>query len=165
MTLRVIKLGCAHSFIALMSISLSNKIISLFLVPTHNSTLTSCEEGERRHAAVRRGHPCAFTGSSKALWRAVPRGEVESRSACGLTPCPGTNWRWGRTTKPISVTFSRICKMRDFAQSLVTSGGFVQGTTSLYTEEMSSTASPTMPSSQLTSDQLTVVAASCKYNI
>lgn len=33
MTLRVIKLGCAHSFIALMSISLSNKIISLFLVP------------------------------------------------------------------------------------------------------------------------------------
>lgn len=52
--------------------------------------------------------------------------------------------------------------MRDFALSLLGSGGFLQATTTVYTEEMSTTASPTIPSSQLTSDQLTVVAASCK---
>ncbi|XP_054464153.1 uncharacterized protein si:ch73-364h19.1 [Anoplopoma fimbria] len=42
----------------------------------------------------------------------------------------------------------------------MTSGGFLNGTLMVYTEEMSTTASPTIPSSQLTSDQLTVVAAS-----
>ncbi|KAM6905438.1 uncharacterized protein FYW49_015467 isoform 2-T2 [Xenentodon cancila] len=43
---------------------------------------------------------------------------------------------------------------------LVSLGGFLKGTFKVYTEEMSTTASPTIPSSQLTSDQLIVVAAS-----
>ncbi|XP_051243867.1 uncharacterized protein si:ch73-364h19.1 isoform X2 [Dicentrarchus labrax] len=47
-----------------------------------------------------------------------------------------------------------------FVLSLMSSGGFLKGTLTVYTEEMSTTASPTTPSSQLTSDQLTVVAAS-----
>ncbi|XP_068435171.1 uncharacterized protein si:ch73-364h19.1 isoform X2 [Clinocottus analis] len=50
--------------------------------------------------------------------------------------------------------------MRAFVLSLMSSGGFLNGTLTVYTEEMSTTASPTIPSSQLTSDQLTVVAAS-----
>ncbi|XP_035511179.1 uncharacterized protein si:ch73-364h19.1 [Morone saxatilis] len=50
--------------------------------------------------------------------------------------------------------------MRAFVLSLMSSGGFLKGTLTVYTEEMSTTASPTIPSSQLTSDQLTVVAAS-----
>ncbi|XP_034394714.1 uncharacterized protein LOC117734624 isoform X2 [Cyclopterus lumpus] len=50
--------------------------------------------------------------------------------------------------------------MRAFVLSLMSSGRFLNGTLTLYTEEMSTTASPTIPSSQLTSDQLTVVAAS-----
>ncbi|XP_059204225.1 uncharacterized protein si:ch73-364h19.1 [Centropristis striata] len=50
--------------------------------------------------------------------------------------------------------------MRAFALSLVSSGGLLKGSLTVYTEEMSTTASPTTPSSQLTSDQLTVVAAS-----
>ncbi|XP_068584171.1 uncharacterized protein si:ch73-364h19.1 isoform X2 [Cebidichthys violaceus] len=49
--------------------------------------------------------------------------------------------------------------MRGFVLSLMSSGGFLNGTLTVYTEEMSTTASPTIPSSQLTSDQLTVVAA------
>ncbi|XP_023256807.1 uncharacterized protein LOC111651088 isoform X2 [Seriola lalandi dorsalis] len=43
---------------------------------------------------------------------------------------------------------------------LMSSGGFLNGSLTVYTEDMSTTASPTLPSSQLTSDQLTVVAAS-----
>ncbi|GAA6226100.1 uncharacterized protein LOC108881039 [Lates japonicus] len=50
--------------------------------------------------------------------------------------------------------------MRAFALRLMSSGGFLKGSLTVYTEEMSTTASPTIPSSQLTSDQLTVVAAS-----
>ncbi|XP_029945380.1 uncharacterized protein LOC115387011 [Salarias fasciatus] len=50
--------------------------------------------------------------------------------------------------------------MRALALRLVSSGGFVKGTVTVYTEEMSTTASPTTSSFQLTSDQLTVVAAS-----
>ncbi|KAI4822852.1 hypothetical protein KUCAC02_008377 [Chaenocephalus aceratus] len=50
--------------------------------------------------------------------------------------------------------------MRGFVLNLMSSGGFVKATLTVYTEEMSTTESPTMPSSQLTSDQLTVVAAS-----
>ncbi|XP_041813832.1 uncharacterized protein si:ch73-364h19.1 [Chelmon rostratus] len=50
--------------------------------------------------------------------------------------------------------------MRGFALSLVSSGGFLKGTVTVSTEDMSTTASPTIPSSQLTSEQLTVVAAS-----
>ncbi|KAL6102699.1 uncharacterized protein ACO6RY_02257 [Pungitius sinensis] len=51
--------------------------------------------------------------------------------------------------------------MRAFVLSLMSSGGFLNnGTLTVYTEEMSTAASPTIPSSQLTSDQLTVVAAS-----
>lgn len=34
--------------------------------------------------------------------------------------------------------------------------------TTLYTGEMSTAAGPTVPSSQLTSEQITVVAASCE---
>ncbi|XP_031718120.1 uncharacterized protein LOC116391554 [Anarrhichthys ocellatus] len=49
--------------------------------------------------------------------------------------------------------------MRGFVLSLVSSGGFLIETLTVHTEEMSTTASPTIPSSQLTSDQLTVVAA------
>ncbi|XP_029294096.1 uncharacterized protein LOC115012558 [Cottoperca gobio] len=55
---------------------------------------------------------------------------------------------------------SLISKMRAFVLNLMSSGGFLKGTLTVYTEEMSTTASPTIPSSQLTSDQLTVVAAS-----
>ncbi|XP_056262892.1 uncharacterized protein LOC130188520 isoform X2 [Pseudoliparis swirei] len=51
--------------------------------------------------------------------------------------------------------------MRAFVLNLMSSGGFLNGTLTVYTEEMSTTASPTIPSSQLTSDQLTVVVASC----
>ncbi|XP_077940112.1 uncharacterized protein LOC120827588 isoform X1 [Gasterosteus aculeatus] len=52
-------------------------------------------------------------------------------------------------------------EMRGFVLSLTSSGGLLNnGTLTVYTEEMSTTASPTIPSSQLTSDQLTVVAAS-----
>ncbi|XP_071768039.1 uncharacterized protein LOC139921648 [Centroberyx gerrardi] len=47
--------------------------------------------------------------------------------------------------------------MRTFVLRLVSSGGS-KGT--VYTSEMSTTASPTIPSSQLTSDQLTVIVAS-----
>ncbi|XP_037647049.1 uncharacterized protein si:ch73-364h19.1 isoform X1 [Sebastes umbrosus] len=50
--------------------------------------------------------------------------------------------------------------MRAFVLSLMSSGGFLKGTLTVYTEDMSTTTSPTIPSSQLTSDQLTVVAAS-----
>ncbi|XP_034068818.1 uncharacterized protein si:ch73-364h19.1 isoform X2 [Gymnodraco acuticeps] len=50
--------------------------------------------------------------------------------------------------------------MRGFVLNLMSSGGFVKATLTVYTEEMSTTESPTMPSSQLTSDQLTVVATS-----
>ncbi|XP_040917653.1 uncharacterized protein si:ch73-364h19.1 isoform X2 [Toxotes jaculatrix] len=50
--------------------------------------------------------------------------------------------------------------MRAFVLRLMSSGGFLKGSVTVYTEEMSTTASPTIPSSQLTSDQLTVVAAS-----
>ncbi|KAK5856501.1 hypothetical protein PBY51_008090 [Eleginops maclovinus] len=50
--------------------------------------------------------------------------------------------------------------MRGFVLNLMSSGGFLKATLTVYTEEMSTTESPTMPSSQLTSDQLTVVAAS-----
>ncbi|XP_031176918.1 uncharacterized protein si:ch73-364h19.1 isoform X2 [Sander lucioperca] len=50
--------------------------------------------------------------------------------------------------------------MRAFVLGLMSSGGFLKGTLTVYTEKMSTTASPTIPSSQLTSDQLTVVAAS-----
>ncbi|XP_060946734.1 uncharacterized protein si:ch73-364h19.1 [Limanda limanda] len=50
--------------------------------------------------------------------------------------------------------------MRAFVLRLMSSGGFLKGSITGYTEEMSTTASPTIPSSQLTSDQLTVVAAS-----
>ncbi|KAJ4931714.1 hypothetical protein JOQ06_010154 [Pogonophryne albipinna] len=50
--------------------------------------------------------------------------------------------------------------MRGFVLNLMSSRGFVKATLTVYTEEMSTTESPTMPSSQLTSDQLTVVAAS-----
>ncbi|XP_069004653.1 uncharacterized protein [Embiotoca jacksoni] len=49
---------------------------------------------------------------------------------------------------------------RAFVLRLMSSGGFLKGTLTVYTGEMSTTASPTIPSSQLTSDQLTVVAAS-----
>ncbi|XP_062421857.1 uncharacterized protein si:ch73-364h19.1 isoform X2 [Pungitius pungitius] len=49
----------------------------------------------------------------------------------------------------------------DAMRAFVSSGGFLNnGTLTVYTEEMSTAASPTVPSSQLTSDQLTVVAAS-----
>ncbi|XP_019958539.2 uncharacterized protein [Paralichthys olivaceus] len=50
--------------------------------------------------------------------------------------------------------------MRAFVLRLMSSGGFLKGSITGFTEEMSTTASPTIPSSQLTSDQLTVVAAS-----
>ncbi|XP_074553057.1 uncharacterized protein LOC141809770 [Halichoeres trimaculatus] len=50
--------------------------------------------------------------------------------------------------------------MRGLALSLMSSGGSLKGTLTVYTQEMSTAASPTVPSSQLTSDQLTVVAAS-----
>ncbi|XP_047183848.1 uncharacterized protein LOC124849436 isoform X2 [Scophthalmus maximus] len=50
--------------------------------------------------------------------------------------------------------------MRAFVLRLMSSGGFVKGSLTGYAEEMSTTASPTIPSSQMTSDQLTVVAAS-----
>ncbi|KAM8845289.1 uncharacterized protein AB9W97_000506 isoform 1-T3 [Spinachia spinachia] len=51
--------------------------------------------------------------------------------------------------------------MRAFVLSPRSSRGFLNnGTLTVYTEEMSTTAGPTIPSSQLTSDQLTVVAAS-----
>ncbi|KAM7386636.1 hypothetical protein PAMA_009310 [Pampus argenteus] len=46
-----------------------------------------------------------------------------------------------------------------FVLKLMSSGGFLKGTLTVFTAEMSTTASPTIPSSQLTSDQLTVVAA------
>ncbi|XP_008303987.1 uncharacterized protein LOC103375462 [Stegastes partitus] len=50
--------------------------------------------------------------------------------------------------------------MRGFALRLVSSGGILKGTFTVCTEEMSTTTSPAIPSSQLTSDQLTVLAAS-----
>ncbi|XP_038552788.1 uncharacterized protein LOC119886245 isoform X2 [Micropterus salmoides] len=50
--------------------------------------------------------------------------------------------------------------MRAFVLSLMSSGGFLKGTLTVFTDEMSTAASPTIPSSQLTSDQLTVLAAS-----
>ncbi|XP_034567002.1 uncharacterized protein LOC117832127 [Notolabrus celidotus] len=50
--------------------------------------------------------------------------------------------------------------MRGLALSLMSSGGSLKGTFTVYTQEMSTAASPTVPSSQLTSEQLTVVAAS-----
>lgn len=50
--------------------------------------------------------------------------------------------------------------MRGLALSLMSSGGSLKGTFTVSTQEMSTAASPTVPSSQLTSDQLTVVAAS-----
>ncbi|XP_028267999.1 uncharacterized protein LOC114439979 [Parambassis ranga] len=50
--------------------------------------------------------------------------------------------------------------MRGFALRLMSSGGFLKGKLTVYSEEMSTTANPTVPSSQLSSDQLTVVAAS-----
>ncbi|XP_022058041.2 uncharacterized protein si:ch73-364h19.1 [Acanthochromis polyacanthus] len=50
--------------------------------------------------------------------------------------------------------------MRAFALRLVSSGGFLKGTLTVCTEEMSTTTSPDIPSSQLTSDQLTLLAAS-----
>ncbi|XP_029363924.1 uncharacterized protein LOC115047257 [Echeneis naucrates] len=50
--------------------------------------------------------------------------------------------------------------MRAFVWRLMSSGGFLKGSLTVYTEDMSTTASPTLPSSQLTSDQLTMVAAS-----
>ncbi|CAN9505744.1 unnamed protein product [Ophioblennius macclurei] len=51
--------------------------------------------------------------------------------------------------------------MRALALQIMSSGGFfTKGTFTVCTEEMSTTASPTTSSFQLTSDQLTVVAAS-----
>nr|XP_057906086.1 uncharacterized protein LOC131103650 [Doryrhamphus excisus]XP_057906087.1 uncharacterized protein LOC131103650 [Doryrhamphus excisus] len=49
--------------------------------------------------------------------------------------------------------------MRAFVFTLMTSGTSTKGTLSVHTAEMSTSVSPTVPSSQLTSDQLTVVAA------
>ncbi|KAG7505848.1 hypothetical protein JOB18_041309 [Solea senegalensis] len=50
--------------------------------------------------------------------------------------------------------------MRVFVLRMMSSRGFLKASLTGYTEEMSTTASPTSPSSLLTSDQLTVVAAS-----
>ncbi|XP_070837857.1 uncharacterized protein [Chaetodon trifascialis] len=50
--------------------------------------------------------------------------------------------------------------MRESALSLMSSGGFLKRTFTVSTEEMSTAASPTIPSSHLTSEQLTVLAAS-----
>ncbi|XP_030592289.1 uncharacterized protein LOC115785003 isoform X2 [Archocentrus centrarchus] len=50
--------------------------------------------------------------------------------------------------------------MRALVLRLKSSGGFVPGRLTVRAGEMSTTASPTIPSFQLTSDQLTVVAAS-----
>ncbi|XP_029998185.1 uncharacterized protein LOC115424925 isoform X2 [Sphaeramia orbicularis] len=50
--------------------------------------------------------------------------------------------------------------MRSCVSRLMISGRLLKGTLTVYTEEMSTAASPTTPSSQLTSDQLTMVAAS-----
>uniref|UniRef100_A0A1A7WC88 Uncharacterized protein n=2 Tax=Iconisemion striatum TaxID=60296 RepID=A0A1A7WC88_9TELE len=50
--------------------------------------------------------------------------------------------------------------MRAFALRLDSSGRSLKATLTIHPEDMSTTASPTSPSSQLTSDQLTVLAAS-----
>ncbi|XP_007574270.2 PREDICTED: uncharacterized protein LOC106906928 [Poecilia mexicana] len=50
--------------------------------------------------------------------------------------------------------------MRAYALRLASSGRFVKATLIFQAEEMSTFASPTIPSSQLTSDQLTVLVAS-----
>ncbi|XP_077591180.1 uncharacterized protein LOC144208951 [Stigmatopora nigra] len=49
--------------------------------------------------------------------------------------------------------------MTSLVLNLMSSGSSLKATLTVYTAEMSTTASPTIPSSQLTSDQLTVVAA------
>ncbi|KAM4531686.1 uncharacterized protein PAE49_023829 [Odontesthes bonariensis] len=51
-------------------------------------------------------------------------------------------------------------KMRVFVMGLMSTGGFLKRTLTVYTEEMSTTASPTTLPSQLTSEQVVVVAAS-----
>ncbi|XP_026180584.1 uncharacterized protein LOC113140795 [Mastacembelus armatus] len=50
--------------------------------------------------------------------------------------------------------------MKAFVLRVMSSGGFLTGALTDYTEEMSTTAAPTILPSQMTSDQLTVVAAS-----
>lgn len=52
--------------------------------------------------------------------------------------------------------------MGNLDPSLTSSAGLSEAPSTVYTAEMSTTAGPTAPSSQLTSDQLTVLAASCK---
>ncbi|XP_061568793.1 uncharacterized protein si:ch73-364h19.1 isoform X2 [Cololabis saira] len=55
---------------------------------------------------------------------------------------------------------SSLPDMRAVVLRSMSLGGFLKGTFKVHTEEMSTTAGPTTPSLQLTSDQLIVVAAS-----
>lgn len=109
----------------------------------------------RLHGLLARAVACLPTGEFYPTRGA----HVDRRSVRDAAGDEGGQQR--RTPLPCS----RARKMRGFALSLVSSGGFLKGTVTVSTEDMSTTASPTIPSSQLTSEQLTVVAASCKWNI
>lgn len=90
-----------------------------------------------------------------------------TQRACGLSSCPrGPRRQWRGATAELLSTSFLWCEikqtMRAFVPKLMSSRGFQKGPVTFHTGDMSTTASPTLPSSQLTSDQLTVVAASCK---
>lgn len=81
---------------------------------------------------------------------------TERVSTCGLSPCPGARGEdeegGGQQSR-----FSFPVRYK-----MMSSGAFLRATLTVHTGEMSTAASPTIPSSLLTSDQLTVLAASCK---
>lgn len=120
--------------------------------PSHSDvTRASGRASVRRH------------GLLNAVWRVWPSGESLRSPLCRAhVDCqPVRDWAHDEEERQSRIPFL-ICKMRTPALRPKSSGGFVKGRLTVHEEEMSTTVTPTIPSFQLTSDQLTVVAASCK---
>lgn len=109
-----------------------------------------------------RGRECASLGSYTLMFG--HRVLILAKCACGQDS--GQDSAQNVEEPPqCPLFYSFINKMSSLTRTLMGSKGFLKGTLTIYTAAMSTTAaSPTVPSSSvLSSEQLTVVVASCKY--